>query len=105
MATWGQIVNGIAHDCVGGDDSGPHIAPGYNPNNTAWVKVPDGTLGGATANGDGTYTNAVIAIPDPTPQLSPLDLLNAKLDAIAASLNVDTSAAVATAQAALSSSG
>lgn len=57
MTTWAQIVNGVARDIVGGDEEGPHIAAGYNPNGVAWTIVPDGTLSGATSNGDGTFTN------------------------------------------------
>ncbi len=64
MATWAQIVGGVARDVCGGDDSGPAIVPGYDPHGVGWTRVPDGTQSGATDNGNGTFTNPAAPAPE-----------------------------------------
>jgi hypothetical protein len=75
MTTFAQVYDGCAHNIVIGSDFDSAMdgkfAPAYVKSEIAagrsWSEVPDGTLHGATANGDGTFTNPTPLVPTPVP--------------------------------------
>ena len=91
MSTYARIVDGFAVDIV---VEPPLLAERFNPDWMAaqtFIVVPDGTIHGASDNGDGTFTNPppatppdVISVSDPIADLS--DQIQALSDAIAAAV-------------------
>lgn len=67
MSTYGRLVGGYALDCQVAS-SLAELAERFHPDWLArnpFSQVPDGTLHGATDNGDGTFTNPPVAVVPP----------------------------------------
>lgn len=74
MATWAQLFDHQALNVIVGSDLQAELSrrfvPGYDGGHPGvpWSLVPDGTVSGATDNGDGTFSNPVPpVIPAPKP--------------------------------------
>lgn len=67
MTTWAQVIGGVVHNPVTDDPANCFTAE-WLAANPPFIEVPDGTLHGATDNGNGTYTNPVVVTPDPPPK-------------------------------------